>query len=79
MSPCLKSIDNHKEFMIVDVIVLFCWGEQMGFAFDRSKSSPFVLLQKDGSSCELGCIYLQKKGSFIVGLLEYQICGHCMH
>ena len=28
--PGFQSMDNSEEFSVIDVIVLFCWGERLG-------------------------------------------------
>ena len=29
MSPGLQGMDDGKEFLVVDIVNLFCWGEQL--------------------------------------------------
>jgi hypothetical protein len=44
MSPSSKSMDNHEEFPVVDIVISFCLIKGTGHASDRSKSASIVLL-----------------------------------
>lgn len=54
MLPELKSIDNHEEFVVVDIIVALCWGEGWGEVRAGMSFTIRVSLEEDSSRCELG-------------------------
>ena len=66
MSPGSKPMDNREEFLVVDIIISLCLIERAGYAPDGSKSSSFVLLREDGSRGELGRIYFEEEGAFVI-------------
>ena len=69
MSPGSKPMDNCEEFSVVDVIISLCLIEGTRYTPDGSKSSSFVLLREDGSRGELGRIYFEEEGAFVIWLL----------
>ena len=50
MAPMIQGMNNGKEFLIIDVIVLFCRGERLREIRTGMKISVIVFLHEDSST-----------------------------
>ena len=49
MSPSYKSMNNHQEFAVIDVIISFCWGKGLGKVQTGMLFAIQVVLEEDGA------------------------------
>ena len=49
MSPGFESMDNCQEFMVVDIIISFCWGKGLGKVQTGMPFAIRVGLEEDGA------------------------------
>ena len=63
-------MDDSKEFSVVDVIVSFYWGEQLGEVGTWMPLAIRVSLEKDGTRSILGGISGNGEGCSKVGEME---------
>ena len=53
----MEPMDDREELLVMNIIILFCLIEGVGYTSNGSESSPVVLLGEDGPCCELRCVY----------------------
>ena len=62
MLSSLESSDDSKEFMVIDIVVMFCRREGLEKVRTWVPFSIGISLEKDGTQCIFGCISGNSKG-----------------
>ena len=57
MSPGVKSVNNCKEFSVMDIVISFCLVEGMGYTSNGLELPPVIFLGEDGPCRKLRCVH----------------------
>ena len=72
MLPMVESMDDSKQFMVVDVTVLFCRGKSLGKVSTRMEVTVFILLHENLTTGQERSICHDDKGAMNIRELKYQ-------
>ena len=67
MMPFLKGTDHTKKFLIIDLVILFHWGEGLGYEGTGVLVTIDVELCQDCSWCPFWCVAFNLEGFHLVG------------
>jgi hypothetical protein len=75
LPPLFQSLDDGKEFSVIDIVVALCFNKWFGHKIDRMPEAVFSNLREDCSTGWLRVITLKVEGGMRVGLDKHRSFG----